>query len=111
MKLLLHLGLDALVIYVAGYLLEGVNFSSYWVAVVTAIVLGVLNFLIKPILIILTLPINILTLGLFSIVINTVIVLLAAWLVPGFEVLGFFWALAFSVVVSIISAVLNMMAK
>ncbi len=111
MKLLLHLGLDALVIYVAGYLLEGVNFSSYWVAVVTAIVLGVLNFLIKPILIILTLPINILTLGLFSIVINTAMVLLAAWLVPGFEVLGFLWALAFSVVVSIISAVLNMMAK
>jgi len=103
MGLLLKLLLNAGVVFVAGYLLEGVMVDSFIAALVAALVLGILNAVIKPILIILTLPITIVTLGLFTLVINTVIVLLTAWLVPGFDVLSFWWALGFSLLISIIS--------
>lgn len=103
MGLLLKLLLNAAVVFVAGYLLEGVIVDSFIAALVAALVLGILNTLIKPVLIILTLPITIVTLGLFTLVINTIIVLMTAWLVPGFDVLSFWWALGFSLLVSIIS--------
>ncbi|PIR62090.1 MAG: hypothetical protein COY81_04435 [Candidatus Pacebacteria bacterium CG_4_10_14_0_8_um_filter_43_12] len=107
MKVLLKLLLNALVIFAAAYVLPGVNVATYFTAVVVAIVLGLLNVILKPILVILTLPITILTLGLFSLVINTLIVLLASALVPGFEVISFWWALLFSLMVSLMSAFLN----
>lgn len=80
---------------------------SFWTAIVVAIVLGIVNALLKPLLILLTLPVTILTLGLFLFVINAALVLLVAKLVPGFEVRGFWWAMLFSLVVSIIGAFLH----
>lgn len=109
MKLLLHIFLDSLVLFVAGRILDGVNLVNYWAAVVVAIVLGFLNFFIVPVIKLLTLPINILTLGIFGLVINTLVIMFAAWLVPGFEVVGFWAAFWFSILVSIMGWVINML--
>ncbi|MEX0895746.1 MAG: phage holin family protein [Patescibacteria group bacterium] len=103
MGLLLKILLNAGVVFLASYLLSGVEVDGFVAAIAVAIVLGILNAVIKPILVILTLPITIVTLGLFTLVINTALVALTAWLVPGFEVLSFWWALGFSLVVSVIS--------
>lgn len=101
--MILKLLLNGATVFLASYLLEGVDIASYWTALLVAVVLGVLNMILKPILVILTLPINVLTLGLFTLVINTILVLLTEMVVPGFEVASFWWALAFSVVLSVIS--------
>lgn len=97
----------ALAILASAYLLPGVHVTSFVTALVVAVVLGIINAFIKPILLILTLPITILTLGLFAFVINAVVILLAANLVPGFTVDGFWWALIFSIVLSVINSFLN----
>jgi putative membrane protein len=91
----------ALIIMVAAYIIPGVFVGSFWVALVAALVLGLLNFLVRPVLLILTLPITILTLGLFSLVINGLMILLLAALVPGFSVAGLWSAILFSLVVSL----------
>jgi putative membrane protein len=109
MTMILKLLLNAFVVFLASYILPGVDVDSFVTAILVAVVLGALNLFLKPILVILTLPINILTLGLFTLVINTLIVLLASSIVPGFVVLSFWWALAFSLVVSVISAFLGSM--
>lgn len=90
--------LSALAIMVAAYLLPGVKIDGFFPAMVAAVVIGLINAFIKPILIILTLPINILTLGLFTLIINAFLVMLASALVPGFDVTGFGWAILFSIV-------------
>lgn len=77
--------------------------SDWLAALIAAIVLGVANAFIRPLLVLLTLPVTILTLGLFIFVINALIVMLVDYLVPGFEVAGFWWALLFSFVVSLVS--------
>lgn len=104
MGILINWIVSALAILAAAYLLPGVHVTSLVSALVAAVVLGIINAVLKPILLILTLPINILTLGLFTFVINALIILLAANLVPGFSVDGFWWALIFSVVLSIINS-------
>lgn len=112
MTMILKLLLNAFVVFLASYILPGVEIESFVTAIIVAIVLGILNVFLKPILVILTLPINILTLGLFTLVINTLLVLLASSIVPGFVVLSFWWALGFSLIVSIISSFLgNMESK
>ena len=98
---------SALAILAAAYLLPGVHVASFTAALVAAVVLGIINAFIKPVLLILTLPITILTLGLFTFVINAVVILLAANLVPGFTVDGFWWALIFSIVLSVIASFLH----
>lgn len=105
--ILIRVIIQTISILVASYVLPGIDISSFWVALVVAIVLGVLNAFLKPILVILTLPITILTLGLFMFVINALMVLLVSSLVEGFYVDGFWWALLFSIVVSLISAFLE----
>jgi len=95
---------SALIILIASYILPGVHVTSFWTALIVALVLGVLNLLVKPLLVILTLPVTIITFGLFLIVINAFLVLLAGRIVPGFTVDGFWWALLFSVLISIINA-------
>lgn len=107
----MHWFISALAIVVTGYLLPGVQISSFLAALVTAVVLGVINAILRPILIILTLPLNILTLGLFTLVINAIIILIASELVPGFKVSGFWWALIFSVILSIINGFLYQLAQ
>lgn len=106
MNIILNWFISALVILIASYLLPGVHVENFTAALVTAVVLGIINLFIKPLLIILTLPITLLTLGLFALVINAVLILLADSIVPGFQVDGFLWALIFSIVVSVINSFL-----
>jgi putative membrane protein len=105
MAIIINWLVSALVIIVASYLLPGVHVASFMTALVVALVLGILNVLLKPILILLTLPITIITLGLFTFVINALLILLAAQLVPGFVVDGFLWALLFSLLISLINII------
>lgn len=101
----------ALSILLSAYLLPGIMISGVWSALWLAIFLALINITLKPLLIILTLPINILTLGLFTLVINALMILLASTVIKGFEVQGFWWALLFSVVLSLISYGLNSLIK
>jgi len=97
----------AVAVLFAAYILKGVHVDSTVTALIVAIVLGLLNSFIKPILVVLTIPITIFTLGLFLLVINILIVKWAASLVPGFTVDGWLSALLFSLVVSFISSVIE----
>jgi putative membrane protein len=94
-------------VYATAYLLSGVTVSSFKVALIVALVLAALNILIKPILLILSLPVTILTLGLFTFIIDALMVILATKLVPGFNVDSFLTAVVFSVVMTILSFVLH----
>ena len=104
MNIVVNWLVSAITILIAAYLLPGVHVESFTAALVTAVVLGIINLLIKPLLIILTLPITVLTLGLFMLVINALLILLASSIVPGFKVDGFWWALIFSIVLSLINS-------
>lgn len=107
MIFLLRLFIGTIAVFITGYILPGVKISNFGSALVAAIVLGAVNAFLKPILVFLTLPITILTLGLFMFVINALLVQLAAAIVPGFEVKGFLSALLFSLVLTIISSILH----
>jgi putative membrane protein len=103
MKILLGWAINALALLALPYLLSGIHVKSFWTALLFALVLGLLNALVRPLLVLLTLPITILTLGLFLVVVNGLIFWLADAFVPGFEVAGFWWAVAGAVVYSIVS--------
>jgi putative membrane protein len=92
---------------IAAYLIPGITVSGFFSALWVALFLGIVNALVRPFLILITLPITILTLGLFTFVINAALVLLASGVVRGFEVRGFWTAMLFSVVLSIIQYILN----
>ena len=109
MPFLIHWLVAALAIIISAYLLPGISVNGLFTALVTALVLGLLNAFIRPILLILTLPINILMLGLFTFIINALMIELAAVIVPGFQVRGFGWALLFSLVLALITSVLGRM--
>lgn len=94
-------------IIVSAYLLPGVTVLSFFAAFVTAVVLGIINAFIKPVLIILTLPLNVLTLGLFTFIINALLIMLTGIIVPGFEVTSFWWALLFGLILSLVNFMLN----
>jgi putative membrane protein len=89
------------------HVLSGIHIDTFWTAFVFAVVLAILNIFLKPILIILTLPVTILTLGLFLFVVNAVVVLLASRFVSGISIKNFWWGLLFSLILSIVSSVLN----
>lgn len=100
LRIIIRLLLSALGVMLVAYLVPGIAVASFWIALVAAIVIGVVNALIRPLLHLIALPITILTLGLFSLVVNAACFGLAAWLVPGFTVSGFgpafFGALVFA---------------
>ena len=106
MAILVNWLLSTLAIIASAYLLSGVHVAGFGTALVVALVLGIINAVLKPLFILLTLPINILTLGLFTLVINSVLILITTNLVPGFQVDGFWWALAFSLVLSLVHSIL-----
>ncbi|HVT00915.1 MAG TPA: phage holin family protein [Patescibacteria group bacterium] len=108
MNLIISLLINALVVFGAAYILPGIDVNNFVTAIIVAVVLGLLNTFIKPILSLIALPITIITLGLFALIINAIIVMLVSFLVPGFHVQNFLWAIIFSIVVSIISAVLGL---
>ena len=97
--------LSGLAVLLTGYLLPGVHVEHFGYALLVAIVLSIVNVLVKPILVILTIPITILTLGLFLLVINALIIMLVDALTPGFSVDGFWWALAFSLILSLFNSI------
>lgn len=92
---------SALAILITSYALPGVTLAGFWAALWVALFLGLVNMVIKPLLIILTLPINILTLGLFTFVINALLILLTSSVIKGFDVAGFWVALLFGIILSI----------
>lgn len=100
-----------LAIIVSAYLLPGVTVLSFFAAFATALVLGIVNAFIKPILVFLTLPLNILTLGLFTLVINALLIMLTGIIVPGFEVANFWWALLFGLILSLVNFILHSVVK
>jgi putative membrane protein len=111
MALLINWLISALAVLSVAYILPGVNVDSFTTALVVALVLGIVNAILKPILVILTLPITILTLGLFTFVINALLIMLTSKLVPGFMVDGFLWALIFSVALSVVNSFLHQITK
>jgi putative membrane protein len=102
---LIRLILSALAVFICATVLPGAHVDGFLIAIVVAGVLAILNVLVKPILVILTIPITFLTLGLFLLVINTILILVVDWLVPGFTVDGFWWALLFSILLSLVNAI------
>jgi len=107
MKFLVDLLIRALVLLLTAYLVPGFKIDSYTTAVIVALVLAILNLLVKPLLIILTLPATILTLGLFLFVINAILIMIASNIIDGFKVESFTTALLASLVITIISSILN----
>jgi putative membrane protein len=103
--------LNGLAVVLTAYLLPGVDLTDYWTALIVALVLSIANIFVKPILIVLTIPITILTLGLFLLVINALIILMTDYLVDGFDVNGFWWALLFSLILSIFNSLFDDLTK
>lgn len=100
-----------LAVIIASYLLPGVSVSSVWVAILTAVVISLLNSFIRPILIVVTLPFTIISMGLFLFVINAVMVMLASGIVSGFNVGGFGNALIFSLLLTLLNYLLELPNK
>jgi putative membrane protein len=107
MKILVHIILSSLAVFVAARILPGVSVDSFGTAVLVALVLGLINATLRPLLILLTLPLNFLTLGLFTFVIIGGLVLLTSALVPSFHVANFWWALAFALTLSVLNSFLH----
>lgn len=102
--------LSGLAVLLTAYLLPGVHVEHYGYALLVAAVLAIVNFIIKPILVVLTIPITVLTLGLFLLVINALMILLVDSLIDGFRVDGFWWALAFSLILSVFNSLFSDLA-
>lgn len=111
MNFLIKVLVIAAVSFGLAYVLKGVNIDTFWTALVFALVLAVLNVFLKPLLILLTLPVTILTLGLFLFVVNALVVLLASRFVDGIRIANFWWGLLFSLLLSLIVSVLDKQLK
>lgn len=105
--MIIRLLITALVAFGLTYVLSGVHIDSFTTAIVFAIILGILNLIVKPVLSILGLPLTIITLGLFSLVINAAVVYLAVYFIDGMKIDGFGWALIFSIALSLITSLLD----
>lgn len=111
MNLLIKLLLNAVAVFVLAHVLTGVSVDGYVSAIIVALVLSILNLLVKPLLVIFTLPVTILTLGLFLLVINGLIILLADKFIDGFSVANIWWAILFSILLSILQSLLQSLLK
>ena len=111
MKYILRILLSAIAVVILSKVLPNVSVDSYTTAIIVAIVLSLLNFLVKPVLVILTLPVTILTLGLFLLVVNAIIILLASHFITGFNVNGILWAIIFSLLLSLLQSILYSILK
>ncbi|ASR88336.1 MULTISPECIES: phage holin family protein [Alcaligenes] len=107
MTLLLVWILNAVALLVVAYILPGIVVASFGSALIAALVLGLLNTLVKPLLIVLTLPITIVTLGLFLLVLNALVFWFAGSILKGFQVEGFWWAVIGAIVYSLVSGLLS----
>ncbi len=111
MNILVRLLLSGVAVMLTAYLLPGAHVQDYWAALLVAVLISISNVIVKPILIIFTIPITILTLGLFLLVINAVIILMVDYFVDGFYVDGFWWALAFSLILSVFNSLFGDLTK
>jgi putative membrane protein len=111
MKFIVQIIISTLAVLVSAYIIPGIEVTSFFTAVVVAAVMAFLNTFLKPILIFFTIPFTLVTLGLFLLVINAAIVILTSKLIDGFLVSGFWSALFFSIVLSIVTSIFNKMAK
>jgi len=107
MTLLLVWILNAVALLVVAYILPGIVVASFWSAMWAALVLGLINMLVKPLFVLLTLPITIVTVGLFLFVINALMFWLAGSILKGFQVNGFWWAVGGALLYSLISGFLT----
>jgi putative membrane protein len=105
--MILRVLLNAFALYVADYLLDGIRLTGIGSTLIAGLVLGIVNAVIRPVILLLTLPFTLLTLGLFIFVVNAICLALTAFVVPGFSVSGFWSALAGALIVSIVSWALN----
>lgn len=104
MRFFIHWFVSALAIIISAYLLPGVRVDGFISALVLAVALGVINAFVRPVLILITLPLTVMTFGLFLLVINTLLIMGAAAVVPGFSVANFWWALFFGIVLALVSS-------
>ena len=111
MSILVKWLLSSIAVLLAAYLLPGVSVTSFGTALIVAAILALLNAVLRPVLVVLTIPITIVTLGLFLLVINALIILLTDSLISGFEVSNFWWALLFSFLLSILGALFDDIAE
>jgi len=111
MSLILRFLLSGVAVVLTSYLLPGVHVKDYWAALLVAVLLSIVNVIIKPILIIFTIPLTVFTLGLFLLVINALMILLVDSWVDDFMVDGFWWALAFSLILSIFNSMFGDLTK
>lgn len=111
LAIIIALIINALVIFLASYIVPGVKLNSFWVAVFIAVILGVVNAFTHHLLVLLGVPPNIVTYGLFTLVVVTLAVMAISFCLPSFEVESFGWALIFSFVVAIINALLHYLLR
>lgn len=108
MRMIISFLLTALIVLGLAYLLPGIEVNGFFGAILVALVLGILNAFVRPILIFLTLPATLITFGLFIWIINAVIILIASWLLKDyFHVANFWWALLFSFLLSVVVSLVN----
>ncbi len=107
MRFLTALVLNGLLIYAAGSVFRGIEVTNYLDAIIVALVLALVNVLVRPVLLLLTLPLTILTMGLFLLVVNGAMILLTDWLLPDFWVDGWFWAIVLSVILSVFNVLIS----
>ena len=105
---IISLLISALAVVITAYMLPGVEVKNFGQAIWVALLIGFLNAIVKPVMILLTLPITIITFGLFLLVINALLILFVGAVVPGFKVHGFWWAVLFSIVLSVINWFLHL---
>lgn len=108
MKFIINIIVSAFAVIITAWLLPGVEIHDYLSALLVAVVLAFLNTVVKPVLTILTIPITFFTLGFFLLVINAAMIILASRIIPEFKVDGFWWALLFSLILSVVTGILNM---
>ena len=111
MNFLSRILLSSVGVMLSAYLLEGVYVKEFWSATLFSLLLSILNYTIKPLLVILTIPLTVLTLGLFLLIINTFIIWVAAELIDGLMIGGFVWAFLFSLLLSVINTLLFYIIK
>jgi len=101
-----NLLINTISIFAVSYILSGIQVESFITALIVAVVMAILNVTLKPLLILITIPLTVITFGLFLLVINVLVLYAAAALIDGFQIAGFWWAIAFSLLVSFINGVL-----
>jgi len=106
-EFIIRLILSAIAVFLTAKLLRGVDVSSFGQSIIVAILLGIVNAVVKPVLVFLTIPITILTLGLFLLVINALMIMLVDKMLKGFAVKSFWWAFFFSIILSILNGILQ----